>query len=320
MRQKTSRTMPSGKLLAASVAAASLGVATWAALSARRAERKHPPVGRFIEVDGTRLHYIDEGEGPLIVLLHGNLVMLQDYVASGLFDRLAKHHRVIAFDRPGFGYSERPRDRLWTPQAQAALFQQALRRMGLTRAVVVGQSLGCLSALAMALDPHMDIRGITLISGYYYPSARFDVLLTAPAALPVVGDVMRYTVSPIGARLTINQNLRVMFAPQRVPGVFGELLPREMLLRPSQMRAIGEDAAYMVPAAHQLSHRYGEVSVPVRIFAGEDDAVVDARTQSGRLYQTIGQSVLTVVPNRGHMLHYDECGRIGDAIEAMAIE
>jgi pimeloyl-ACP methyl ester carboxylesterase len=312
--------LSSGKLLAGSVAAASLGVAAWAALRARRAERDHPPVGRFIDVDGVRLHYIDEGEGPVIVLLHGNLVMLQDYVASGLFDRLAQRHRVIAFDRPGFGFSERPRDRAWTPQAQAALFQQALKRMGLTRAVVVGQSLGCLAALSMALDPRIDIRGLALISGYFYPSARFDVLLTAPAAIPVIGDVMRYTVSPIAARLMINPNLRLMFAPQPVPDVFREMLPRELLLRPSQMRAIGEDAGYMVPAAHDLSRRYGEVSVPVRIFAGQDDTIVDADSQSGRLHEDIARSTITVVPNRGHMLHYDEAGRIADAIEAMAIE
>ncbi|WP_248323640.1 MULTISPECIES: alpha/beta fold hydrolase [unclassified Caballeronia] len=320
MPQTSSSALSSGKLLAGSVAAASLGVAAWAALRARRAERDHPPVGRFIDVDGVRLHYIDEGEGPVIVLLHGNLVMLQDYVASGLFDRLAQRHRVIAFDRPGFGFSERPRDRAWTPQAQAALFQQALKRMGLTRAVVVGQSLGCLAALSMALDPRIDIRGLALISGYFYPSARFDVLLTAPAAIPVIGDVMRYTVSPIAARLMINPNLRLMFAPQPVPDVFREMLPRELLLRPSQMRAIGEDAGYMVPAAHDLSRRYGEVSVPVRIFAGQDDTIVDADSQSGRLHGDIAQSTITVVPNRGHMLHYDEAGRIADAIEAMAIE
>ncbi|VXB39484.1 Alpha/beta hydrolase [Burkholderia sp. 8Y] len=320
MRQPSKSAVSPGKLLAGSVAAASLGVAAWAALRARRAERDHPPVGRFIDVDGVRLHYIDEGEGPVIVLLHGNLVMLEDYVASGLFDRLTKRHRVIAFDRPGFGYSARPRDRAWTPQAQAALFQQALKRMGLTRAVIVGQSLGCLTALFMALDPRMDIGGLTLVSGYYYPSARFDVLLTAPAAIPVVGDVMRYTISPIAARLMINQNLRLMFAPQNVPEVFREMLPREMLLRPSQMRAISEDAAFMVPAAHELSNRYGEVSVPVRIFAGKDDAIVDADSHSGRLHRDIAQSTITVVPDRGHMLHYDEASRIADAIEAMALE
>jgi pimeloyl-ACP methyl ester carboxylesterase len=81
-----------------------------------------------------------EGKGPVVVLLHGNLVTAQDFFASGLFDRLSPRHRVIAFDRPGFGHSRRPRDRIWTPQAQAASIQFALKKLGPPRAVIVGHS------------------------------------------------------------------------------------------------------------------------------------------------------------------------------------
>jgi hypothetical protein len=76
--------------------------------AARRIERSHPPMGNFIEVDGVRVHYVDVGEGEPVVLLHGNASMLQDPYL-GLLDGLAGRHRVIAFDRPGFGYSERPK-------------------------------------------------------------------------------------------------------------------------------------------------------------------------------------------------------------------
>lgn len=82
----------------------------------RRAERDNPPSGEFIDIDGVRLHYIEQGEGPVLVLLHGNVVMADDFRMSGLLERLAQSHRVIAFDRPGFGYSERPRDTTWTPE------------------------------------------------------------------------------------------------------------------------------------------------------------------------------------------------------------
>ena len=95
---------------------------------ARRTERRHPPRGRFLEVDGVRLHLTERGSGPAVVLLHGNGATAQDFEASGLVDRLAAHHRVIAFDRPGFGHSERPRTTVWTAGAQAALLRTALRR------------------------------------------------------------------------------------------------------------------------------------------------------------------------------------------------
>src|SRR4051812_27126853 len=84
---------------------------------ARRAERRNPARGAFIEVDGVRLHYIEKGTGSPVVLLHGNQAMADDFEISGVFDLIAEKHRVIAFDRPGFGYSERPRVMVWTPSA-----------------------------------------------------------------------------------------------------------------------------------------------------------------------------------------------------------
>jgi hypothetical protein len=48
-------------------------------VSARVAERKNPPIGRFHHVDGVKLHYLERGQGEPIVLLHGNGVMIQDF-------------------------------------------------------------------------------------------------------------------------------------------------------------------------------------------------------------------------------------------------
>ena len=125
--QEWNRTSLSTSTAAAGVvaAAALAGTAAWVTGKARHAERDFPPIGGFVEADGVRLHYIEKGSGEPIVLVHGNVVRLQDFMASGLVDRLAERYRVIAFDRPGFGYSDRPRDRLWTAQAQAELLREA---------------------------------------------------------------------------------------------------------------------------------------------------------------------------------------------------
>ena len=66
---------------------------------AKKAERRNPPMGRFITVDGVRLHYVERGTGSSLVLLHGNGSMIQDFESSGLIDLAAKKYRVIAFDR-----------------------------------------------------------------------------------------------------------------------------------------------------------------------------------------------------------------------------
>jgi hypothetical protein len=67
----------------------------------RRTERGNPPNGRFLQIDGVRLHYMDRGDGETLVLLHGNGMMLDDMTLSGLTDLASKKYRVIAFDRPG---------------------------------------------------------------------------------------------------------------------------------------------------------------------------------------------------------------------------
>jgi pimeloyl-ACP methyl ester carboxylesterase len=102
---------------------------------ARKAEREHPPTGQFVTVDGVRLHYIERGDGPPVVLLHGNVVTARDFDTSGVLDLVAKRHRVIAFDRPGFGYSDRPHGSAWSAGTQADLLRDAFTVLGINRPI-----------------------------------------------------------------------------------------------------------------------------------------------------------------------------------------
>jgi predicted alpha/beta-fold hydrolase len=135
-RRRSLRPLAAGTVMVGALALAAVANH----LLARRAERTNPPLGRFLQVDEVRLHYLEQGQGAPLVLLHGNGGMIQDFLASGLVDRAAERHRVIVFDRPGYGYSERPRGRLWTPEAQADLLAAALRQLGVERATVLGHS------------------------------------------------------------------------------------------------------------------------------------------------------------------------------------
>src|SRR5215213_7321361 len=135
-------------VLVAALAAA----VVFAVAQARAAERKTPPIGRFINVDSVRLHYIEQGQGDPVVLIHGNGSLIQDFTVSGLVDGLSGHHRVIVFDRPGFGYSTRPRTRIWTPMAQAEVLRKALDQLGVEQAIVLGHSWGTLVAASLALQ------------------------------------------------------------------------------------------------------------------------------------------------------------------------
>ena len=287
---------------------------------ARRTERRHPPRGRFLEVDGVRLHLTERGSGPAVVLLHGNGATSQDFEASGLVDRLAAHHRVIAIDRPGFGHSARPRTTVWTAGAQAALLRTALRRLGVKRPVLVGHSWGTIVALTMALEAPEETAALVLLSGYYVPTPRVDVALGSGPAIPVLGDIMRYTVSPALGWLLRKPMMRKVFGPSPVPEGFEAAFPLSMALRPSQIRASAADTALMIPGAAATVARHGELAMPVFLLAGAGDRIVDTATQSGTLHANVPGSTLRVIEGAGHMIHHIDpdaaAGVIRDAAAA----
>ena len=70
------------------IIALALAVIVFAA--AKINESRNPPVGQFMTVSGVRLHYLVRGTGEPIVLIHGNMTMIEDYITSGLIERLAK--------------------------------------------------------------------------------------------------------------------------------------------------------------------------------------------------------------------------------------
>ncbi len=309
--------LPGMAFLAGAGALAALAVANHAV--ARRTESRHPPKGSFIVVDGVRLHYSDRGRGSPVVLIHGNAVTGDDWNTSGVAELLLRTHRVIIFDRPGFGYSERPRGRLWTAAQQAELLHKALHRLGVERPVIVGHSWGTIVALAMAERHQADTAGLVLISGYYFWTLRPDALLVAAGALPVLGDVLRHTVSPLLGWLQMPLLKWAMFSPARVPARFQAEYSSAMALRPSQIRATSVDGALMIPGALALRGHYKDLALPVVIIAGDGDKVVFTR-RSEQLCRSIPGSVLQIVKGAGHMVHHLAARQVAQAIERVAKE
>ena len=313
----TSKTRSAGTSAAFAGATALAAFAFGNHLLARRAERRHPPRGAFIEVDGMRLHYSDRGEGRPVVLIHGNAVSGDDWNTSGVAELLLRSSRVIIFDRPGFGHSERPRGHLWTAARQAELLHNALRQLGVERPVIVGHSWGTIVALALAERHQADVAGLVLLSGYYFWTLRPDALLVAAGALPVLGDVLRYTISPLLGWLQMPLLKWAMFSPARVPARFQAEYSPAMALRPSQIRATSVDGALMIPGALALRGDYKDLTLPVVIIAGEGDKVVFKR-RSEHLAAEIRGSVLQVVEGAGHMVHHFAPRKVAQAVEIVA--
>lgn len=283
-----------------------------------RTEHSHPPAGQFVEVDGIRLHYLECGAGIPVVLLHGNGTMAQEFEISSLLGLAAQGYRVLAFDRPGFGYSERPRGQAWTSKEQAQLLSRALRALGIERAIIVAHSWGTMVALSLALDHSECVRSMVLLSGYYYPTPRMDVLLLSPPAIPVFGDVIRPTLSPFIGRMIWPVLLRKFFSPCPVTPRWEAEFPVWMTLRPSQILASAMETSLMTSEAFWLAQRYQELRMPIIIMAGTDDMHVATGLHSERLHEQLPNSTLILVRDTGHMLHHAFPERVLEAIDMAA--
>lgn len=287
---------------------------------ARRAERLNPPRGGFLLGAGAELHVVEQGNGTPVVLIHGLGTSLEDMASSGLADAAARQFRVISVDRPGYGHSERLRDRVWGVHEQARAIREAVSRLGVERPIVLGHSFGAMIAMAWAIDAPESLAGLVLLSGYYYPTSRMDLLMLAPPIIPGLGDVMRYTISPWIGRMAAPAFERRMFHPQPVPDRFRNAVPLSMMTRPVTIRAVAEEAALMVPAAEELARHYADLRVPVSLIAGDADIVAPMKHHTEAVADEIKNAKVRRLPGVGHMPHHVATTEVLEEIAAMAGE
>jgi pimeloyl-ACP methyl ester carboxylesterase len=178
----------------------------------------------------------------------------------------------------------------------------------------MGHSWGTLAAVNLALEFPDDVAALILLSGYYFHTPRFDVLLSSVNALPVLGDILNHTIAPLIGKLMERIAVKKVFAPNPVPERFAAF-PLALSLRPRQLAATARDAAQMTAAARSMETRYHELTMPIAIVAGERDEIVETKAQSERLAKALRHSAMTIEPQTGHMVHYFAVDRIVEAID-----
>ena len=293
--------------------AASCALAAWTRHLARQAELDYPELGHRVAVDGLAMHYVERGSGAPVVLLHGAFGALEDYTAT-IFDPLARNHRVIAIDRPGHGYSERPADETCTPQVQAQIVHAMLKQLGVQRPVLVGFSWSGALVLAYALEFPDEIAGLVTINGVSHPWPGTTSPLYYLPALPLIGPLFTHTlVMPIG-RYTMRTSIERAFDPETPPLLFNSS-PVRLELRPASFAANAEDIRVLRDSVRAESPHYGEIAVPLVIVVGESDKIVTPTLHSHALHDEVPGSELVSIPDAGHQLLYSHPKAILNAID-----
>ncbi len=303
--------------LLASVAAGAAVVPWQAARREARAEATHPPQGRFIDVDGVRVHAVEMGAGPDVVLIHGASGNARD-MTFRLAPALADRYRVIAFDRPGLGYTDDINPAGATIAEQADLLSRAAARIGAERPVVVGQSYGGAVALAWAV---------------HRPDALSALVPVAAASTPwdtPLDPFYRVTASPLGQRLAVpvltalvtrrrvEREIAAVFAPQPVPEGYADHFGPGLTLRRETLRANARQRANILREIIEQAPRYPDIRVPTEIVHGTADTTVDLELHSETLARRIPGAVLTRLPGIGHMPQHVATAEVAAAIDRAA--
>lgn len=282
-----------------------------------RAEASHPPEGQFITVNSVQVHVVVRGSGADLVLIHGASGNTRDFTFS-LMDQLADRYRVIVFDRPGLGYTDRINRSGATLVEQAELLSAAAVMLGAEKPIVVGQSYGGAVALAWAVHNPDRISALVPLAAasniWETPLSTYYWTVSHPWIGPLAIPLLTAFVSDDYVTNVVEE----IFAPQVAPLGYATYVGSGLTLRRASLRANALQRKNLLGEIADLVPHYGEISVPTEIVHGVADNTAPSWNHSERLVTQIPGAVLTLLPGIGHMPQHVAQDDVIDAINRAA--
>ena len=252
------------------------------------AMRGEPKDATYTTLEGARIRFLDVGQGPPVVLLHGFASAIENW--TPVTPELSKHHRVLALDLKGFGWSDRPEGD-YSPAAQARLVKALMDERGIGRAAIVAHSWGSSVAMAFALQYPERVSRLVLYDAWVYEAQLPTTFFAARAK--GLGELlfgMFYGERP-DERMAL-----AFFDPEKLSEQLVEDV-EAALDRPGTRAAALEAVRGMNFAA--VEGRYREVKVPTLLLWGREDQVTPLSVGE-RLVRDLPNASLKVYPRCGH--------------------
>lgn len=308
--------------LATSLLLASLALGGCAALVDKRATRREtlaetrfPPTGQFVTVQGRRVHANVQGSGPDLVLIHGASGSSRDFTFD-LVDRLKSDFRVISFDRPGMGYSDRFAGTDYSPLAQADVLIAAANTLGVKNPVVLGHSYGGSVAMAWALRSNP--RALVIVSGATMPFPGNLGLWYDVTSSKLGGATVVPLITAFASDAQVDTALGDIFAPQSPPQGYADYIGAGLTLRRSALRVNGRQVNNLKPHVTLMAKNYPKLTLPVEIVHGTADTTVPIAIHAIPLSKLLPNANLTILDGVGHMPHHSNPDEIVAAIKRAA--
>lgn len=283
-----------------------------------RAEAAFPPVGDFVNVTGGRVHYVQAGNGPDVILLHGAGGNLRDYTFS-LMDQLTDRYRVTAFDRPGLGYTDRApgiatgpfATQGESPDDQVAMLREAATALGIKDPVVVGHSFGGIVAMAwgttgLRMEDPTNASALVTFGGVSMPwpgdlGAYYSVNGSA-----LGGGLVIPLISAFTPQRTVDTVVAETFAPQDPPEGYIAHLGGELALRERTFRANARQVNTLRPFVVEMTALYPQLTIPIEVIHGTADNTVPIHVHAEELIKIAPTVNLTRLQGIGHQPHHSD--------------
>jgi pimeloyl-ACP methyl ester carboxylesterase len=283
-------------------------------------ERSYPPLGKKVVVAGAALNVVELGpedaEGPPVLLLHGASCNLEA-MRYPLGELLAQRHRVILIDRPGHGWSERERETDSMPAIHARMIEEALQQLEIGPVIVVVHSLAGALGARMALDHPARVAGLVMLAPVTHPWRGGVGWYNEAVTTPVIGKLLAHTITlPLGLLLA-ERSARNVFLPQAMPEGFVKDTATPLLLRPREFVANAHDLVTLKQAVAEQAPRYGAITAPVTVIAGDVDKTVSTGIHARPFAATVPSTRLIVLAGVGHMIQNTVPDLVATEIEAM---
>jgi len=287
------------------------------------AEQDYPPEGQIVMVADRRVHALVMGQGPDLVLIHGASGNLRDFT-FGFAQRMAQDYRVIAFDRPGLGYTDRSHkghDAAFattaeSPGEQAGVLAAAAALLGADRPIVLGHSYGGAVALAWALDH--PCAAVVSLAGVAMPwPDKLDPFYRVSGSA-LGGAVVLPLIAAFAGQAQVDAAMASIFAPQPVPPGYGAHVGAALTIRRGALRANARQVNTLLPHVTAMAARYPGLHLPVELLHGDADVIVPLSIHAGPASRILPDANLTVLPRVGHMPHHVDPDSAADAVHRAA--
>jgi len=274
-------------------------------------------IGKKVEVNGKMMRYYQTGNGADILFIHGSMGSAEDW--ETLYPLLKDKYRVIAFDRPGMGFSDIEKDD-YTLDGNAKIAREIIKKLDLKDVIIVGHSYGGAIALRMAINYDANIKGYLLLApiGYEIDDPNAGFFTTKMISIPIYGEGILIFLDPIIGEAMVEKNLsRVMKGDEAFFPQGFILFRKELWNKAISMATRARQSDNYNTEIAKYSNKYSGIKHSVSIIVGDNDRK-QLMMQNDRLAKEIPNCKYVKLESVNHYIQYARPNEVVKALDELS--